>query len=41
MDLSKAFDCITHDLLITNPEAYRLDDYLEYYIYSYLDNRKR
>ena len=41
MDLSKAYDCIPHDLLIAKPEAYDFDDYLVYYVYSYFGNRKQ
>ena len=39
MDLSKSFDCIPHDLLITKLKAF--DDYLVNYFYSYIDNRKQ
>ena len=41
MDLSKALDCIPHDLLIAKLKAYGFDDYLVHYIYSYLDNKKK
>ena len=41
MDLSKAIDCIPHDLLIAKLKAYGFGDYLVHYLYSYLDNRKR
>ena len=41
MDLSKALDCIPHDLLIAKLKAYGFDDYLEHYLYSHLDNRKQ
>ena len=37
MDLSRAFDCITHDILIAKLKAYGFDD-LVHYLYSYLDN---
>ena len=41
MDLSKAFDCIPHDLLISKLKAFGFNDYLVHYFYSYLDNRKQ
>ena len=41
MDLSKAFDCIPHDLLLPNLAAYGIDDNLILYIHSYLLNRKQ
>ena len=41
MNLSKAFDCILHNLLIAKLKAYGFDDHLVHYPYSYLDNRKQ
>ena len=41
VDLSKAFNCIPHDLLIAKLTANGFDDYLVFYLYSYLDNRKQ
>ena len=41
MDLSKAFDCNPHDLLIAKLKTYGFDDYLVHYLYSYLDNWKQ
>ena len=41
MDLSKAFDCVPHDLLIAKLAAYSVDKNLLMYIYSYLSNRKQ
>ena len=41
MDLSKAIDCIPHDLLLAKLAAYGVDENLLCYIYSYLLNRKQ
>ena len=41
MDLSKAFDCVPHDLLLPKLAAYDNNDNLILYIHSYLLNRKR
>ena len=40
MDLSKAFDCVPHDLLLAKLAAYGTDDNLILYINSYLSNHK-
>ena len=39
-DLSKAFDCLNHELLIAKLEAYGFDHASLGYLYSYLSNRK-
>ena len=41
MDLSKAFNCVPHDLLIAKLAAYSVDENLLMYLYSYLSNRKQ
>ena len=40
-DLSKAFDCLNHELLIAKLEAYGFDKNSLTYIYSYLSERKQ
>ena len=39
-DLSEAFDCIPHDLLLTKLDAYGFNRDTVAYIYSYFKNRK-
>ena len=40
-DLSKAFDCLNHNLLIAKMEAYGFDNSALSYIYNYLKDRKQ
>ena len=41
MDLSKAFNCIPHNLLIAKLDAYGFGRDIVEYVYSYLENRKQ
>jgi hypothetical protein len=40
MDLSKAYDCLPHNLLIAKLAAYGVDHFSLSFIYNYLSNRK-
>ena len=41
MDLSKAFDCMPHDLVIAKMEAYGFNEDFLTFLYSYLKRRKQ
>ena len=41
MDLSKAFNCIPHDLLVAKLHAYGLTEDAVTFVYSYLKRRKQ
>ena len=41
MDLSKAFDCLPHDLLVAKLDAYGLDNKVLKLMLSYLSGRKQ
>ena len=41
MDLSKAFHCVPHDLLLAKLAAYGIDDNSILYTHSYLSSRKQ
>ena len=41
MDLSKAFDCVPHDLLLAKLAAYGANENFLCYVHSYLLNRKQ
>ena len=40
-DLTKAFDCLNHELLVAKMEAYGFDHYSLSYVHSYLTDRKQ
>ena len=40
-DLSKAFDCLSHELLIAKLEAYGFGNAALKYLYDYMENRKQ
>ena len=40
-DLSKAFDCLPHDIIIAKLNAYEFDMKALNFIYDYLRNRKQ
>ena len=41
MDLSKAFDCLPHDILLCKFNTYGVSEHALQLIKSYLDNRKQ
>ena len=41
IDLSKAFNCIDHELLIAKLSTYGFDNFSHIFIYSYLPERKQ
>ena len=41
MDLSKAYDCLPHDLIIAKLEAYRLDTNSLRFLFGYFSCRKQ
>ena len=41
MNLSKAFDCVPHDLLMAKLHAYGFSEKTVTFIYSYLNRRKQ
>ena len=41
MDLSKAYDCLPHDLIIAKLEAYDLDTNSLRFLFDYLSSRKQ
>ena len=41
MDLSKAFDCLPHNLLLAKLKAYDLNDHSINLLRNYLSNRKQ
>ena len=40
MDLSKAFDCISHDLLVAKLHAYGLSEDVVTFVHSYLKRKQ-
>ena len=41
MDLTEAFDCVQHDLLIAKLDVYGINENILAYLHSYLSNRKQ